>query len=408
MLTEMSKYERFIFWLYQCLSRIQGWSMGLSSGFFLSRVTNELSLPYTNWLDVLNGLFSITNRPTNIFTWLSLILLVAVPLGNNMLARYHKKRRYEKIFAFLVQRHKAPSIASFNTIGWNSVVSLQTCPELHRGWLVSEVQLYHNTARFSLPKEYEQAYREYFNKYYQEKRFFDDGVKIMLTRNPIAFSDTPTLVLETQETLFSQIQFYRDNVAVLTSKRDELIRKVFDELLVLFPHSLCMHVIVVTKDDKVLITKRSPKVIYFPGTWSCSVEEQLALQDLQESSSRIVLRWFERLLYEELGLSSETYSRSNLRILSVFVESDILSISLCAHAVLDINSTELDQILRSLPRTDYEFTEWAFLTHKELLKELFHPTKPYHPTSGYRMLMALIKRYGEPRVASEFFSREIK
>ena len=192
-------------------------------------------------------------------------------------------------------------------------------------------------------------------------------------------------------------------MAVLTSKRDELIRKVFDELSILFPHSLCMHVIVVTEDDKVLITKRSPKVIYFPGTWSCSIEEQLAPQDLQESPNRIVLKWFKRLLQEELGLGSETYNENNLRILSVFLESDILSISICAHVVLDISSNELNQILKSLPRTDYEFTEWTFLTHKELLKELFQPTRPYHPTSGYRMLMALIKRYGEPRVAAEFF-----
>ena len=383
--------------------QIQGWLIALLSGFLLGRVTNELSLPYTNWLDVLNGLFSITDRPANFLTWLSLALLVAIPLSNRYLAKLHRRRQYEKIFASLVQRYKASSVASFNTIGWNGAVSLQTCPELHRGWQASEVQLYHNTKHFSLPKEYEQAYQEYFNKYYQEKRFFDDGVKIMLTRNPTAFSDTSTLVLETQEALFSQIQFYCDNVAVLTSKRDELIRKVFDELSILFPHSLCMHVIVVTEDDKVLITKRSPKVIYFPGTWSCSIEEQLAPQDLQESPNRIVLKWFKRLLQEELGLGSETYNENNLRILSVFLESDILSISICAHVVLDISSNELNQILKSLPRTDYEFTEWTFLTHKELLKELFQPTRPYHPTSGYRMLMALIKRYGEPRVAAEFF-----
>ncbi len=403
MLTEISEYDRFIFWLYQSMSRIQGMLITLLSGFLLGRITNELSLPYTNWYDILKNLFSTADRPANYLTWLSLALLVAIPLGNRELAKLYRNRQYGKIFASLVQRHKAPSITPFSTIGWGSIVSLQTCPELHRGWQASEVQLYHNTACFSLPKEYEQAYQEYFNKYYQEKRFFDDKVKIMITRNPTAFSDTPTLILETQETLYSQVLFYHDNVAVLTSKRDELIHKVFNELLISFPHSLCIHIIVVTKDDKVLINKRSPKVIYFPQTWSCSIEEQLSLQDLQERPDRIVLKWFERSLREELGLGSEAYNKSNLRILSVFLESDILSISICAHVVLDISSTELNQILTSLPRTDYEFTEWAFLTHEEILAELFHPTRLYHPTSGYCMLMALIKRYGEPRVAAEFF-----
>lgn len=408
MITNISKFDRFIFLLYQLMSRIQGLLIALLSGFLIGRVTNELSVPYTNWWDVLNGLFSITHRPANFLTWLSLALLVVITLGSRILAKLHKRRQYEKIFASLVQRHRAPSIAPFNAIGWNGALSLQTCPELHRGWQASEVQLNHNTTRFSLPKEYEQLYQEYFNKYYQEKRFFDDGVKIMLIRNPVAFKDSPTLVLETQETLFSQIQFYLDNVAVLTSKRDEHIRKVFNELTVLFPHPLCMHVVVVTKDDKVLITKRSPKVIYFPGTWSCSLEEQLSPQDLRGYPNRPVLKWFERSLQEELGLGNETYNKDNLRVLSVFLESDILAISVCAHAVLDIGSTELNQIIECLPRTDYEFTEWKFLTHKELLDELFHPTRSYHPTSGYRILLALIRRYGEPRVAEKFFPRSKK
>lgn len=410
MITNISKFDRFIFWLYQLMSTIQGWFIALLSGFLLGRVTNELSFPYTNLLDVLKGLFSTTDRPLNFMTWLSLALLVAIPLTTHILTKLHRRRQYEKIFASLVQRHKDPLISPFNLIGWNSAMSLQTCPELHWGWQASEVQLYHNTTRFSFPKEYEQSYQEYFDKYYQKKRFFDDGVKIMLTRNPVAFKDSSTLVLETQEGLFSQIQFYCDNIAVLSPKRDELIRKVFDELSVSFPHSLCMHIIIVTRDDKVFIAKRSPKVAdtYSPGRWSCSIEEQMSPQDLQEGSNRGVLKWFERSLDEELGLGSETYNEDNLRILSVFLESNILNISVCAHAVLDISSAELNQIIEGLPRIDYEFTEWKFLTHKELLGELFHPTRSYHPTSGYRMLMALIKRYGEPKVAAEFFSRDIK
>jgi len=231
---------------------------------------------------------------------------------------------------------------------------------------MSEVRLYHDTKRFSLPEKYKRAHQEYFERYYQEKRFFDDGVKLMLTRNPIAFSDSPTLVLYTQETLYSQVQFYRDNVAVVTSERDALIRTVVEDS-VQFPHSLCMHIVVVTNDDKVLITKRSEKVAYSPGTWACTVEEQLAPQDLQGRANGTVLRWGERLLAEELGLSSEAYNKDNLRVLSVFLESDILNVSLCAYVILDLESADLNQILHGLPRTDYEFTEWAFLEHQAYL-----------------------------------------
>jgi hypothetical protein len=402
----ISIIDHLIYWLYRSMSRFHGGLLALLSGFLLGRATNELSIPYDNWLDIVRGLFGVTNRPANWLTWFSVVTLVAVPMLNQAVSRLYKRRKYERIFATLMERHKSPSLVPFKAIGWGGNLTLQSCPTLHRGWLTTEVKVYHNTACYSIPKEYSQSYQEYFRRYYEEKRFFDDKRKIMLRRNPIAFSDSPTLVLETQETLYSQVQFYRENVAVLTFKRDEYIRKAIEELSIDFPHSLCMHLILVTIDDKVLITKRAPKVAYFPGTWSCSVEEQMSLEDIAEGPDNVVQRWFERLLREELGLDSETYNKDNLRVLSVFLESEILSVSICAHVIVDLTSKELSRILESLPRTDYEFSEWDFLSHEQLLDELFHPSRLYHPTSGYRMLMALIKRFGEPKIVDIFFARE--
>lgn len=401
----ISNRVKFLFWLTRFLETKRGWLITLASGFLLGRVTNEMSVPKVGILDVLQGTFSIAERPTNVLSWLSVILLVIVPVGYRILARQHKKQRYDKLFALLVRRHRARAIAPYNALAWDEALSLQTCPELHRGWPMSEIRLSHDTTRFSLPEEYRQAYIDYFEKYKQEKRFFDDGVKLMITRNPTSFSDSPTLILHTQETLYSQIQFYRDNVVTIASKRDTLIRAAV-EGPIHFPHSLCMHMIVVTRDDKVLITKRSGKVSYHPNTWSCSVEEQFSTKDLQSGESLALLKCAERLLFEELGLTSEEYDEANLRTLSLFLESDILGVSLCAHAVLKIDSSELGKVLLGLPRTDYEFTEWAFLSHEELLNELFRPSRPYHPTSGYRMLMALIRRFGEPIVAEKFLREQ--
>ncbi len=236
--THISRTDHFIYWLYQLLTRFQGGLLALLSGFLLGRVTNELSIPYTSWLDIVRGLFLITNRPANLLTWFSVVTLTAIPVLNQTVSRLHKRRQYERIFAALVERHKSPSLAPFKAIGWDGNLTLQSCPTLHRGWLTTEVKVYHNTVRYSIPKEYSQPYQEYFNRYYEEKRFFDDKPKIMLVKNPIAFSDSPTLILETQETLYSQVQFYRENVAVLTSKRDEYIRKAVQDLSIDFPHPL--------------------------------------------------------------------------------------------------------------------------------------------------------------------------
>jgi hypothetical protein len=145
--THISRTDRLIYWLYQLISRFRGGLLALLSGFLLGRVTNELSIPYTNWLDIVRGLFWVTDRPANLLTWFSVAILVAVPMLNQVVSRLYKRRRYDRIFAIIVERHKSPSLAPFKAIGWDGNLTLQSCPILHRGWLTTEVKVYHNTAR---------------------------------------------------------------------------------------------------------------------------------------------------------------------------------------------------------------------------------------------------------------------
>jgi isopentenyldiphosphate isomerase len=160
-----------------------------------------------------------------------------------------------------------------------------------------------------------------------------------------------------------------------------------------------MHMVVVTSDNRLLLTQRSPKVEYYPGTWSASVEEQLLREDFKNGEQATALNWGKRLLKEELGLEPDAYHNDNLRILSVFLESDILNISVCGYAELRINSVTFDTIIRGHPRTDYEFTDWTFieLDKTYLFSELFKPRRSYHPTSGYRFLQTLLKNFGTPK-----------
>lgn len=109
------------------------------------------------------------------------------PLILSFPKKLHKQKQYAKLFATILQRHKSRAITPFNGLSWDDDLSLQTCPELHRGWVASEIKVQHDTTRFSMPEKYKQAYKEYFNKFHEEKRFFNDGIKFMLTRNPASF-----------------------------------------------------------------------------------------------------------------------------------------------------------------------------------------------------------------------------
>lgn len=379
-------------WLFRAMNRHQRPLVGILLGYVLGRSTDALFIQGLRYGDALRQVFSPSEHAWNLASWASLALMVAL-LGPRVLIKPRTRAMHEGMLASLLRQHSGQTVKGLAGPIWGDAVTLQTCPTIRRGWPMSAVHVHHHTSPFSLPDTYTGLYQEYLKMHYDTHRFFDDNVKVMATSNPVAFSDSPTLVLHTQETRYSVARFHHERIATIPAERARLMTALA-EGFVHFPHSLCMQAIVVTQDDRVLLTERSEKVMYHPGTWSCSVEEQLAPQDLQAGPHGTVLQWCERLLWEELGLDTDAYRRENLRILSVFLESDVLNVSLCARVALDIPAGELDRRLRALPRADYEFTDWTFLRHEELLGELSNPTRSYHPASGYRMLMELIHRYG--------------
>ena len=139
--------------------------------------------------------------------------------------------------------------------------------------------------------------------------------------------------------------------------------------------------------------------------WSCSVEENLAPKDLEDGPDATVLNLFRRTLWEELGLDKNAYDDDTLRLLSVFLESELLNPALCGYAKLNLDSTTLDRILKG-PATDIEFVEWDFLdwSRERLLGELRSPKYLYHPTTGYRLLCMLLHQIGYvPKQSERFF-----
>jgi len=322
--------------------------------------------------------------------------------------RNRRQIRYEQMFARL-EETRSPRISHYSGVAHRDNFSLRICPDITDGWSMSEIKLHldDKAPEFHLPAEYRDLYEDYFHEHYDTKGFHIDNPKIMLRCYPRSFSDEPTLILHAQKTLYSHVQFYKDMIANDSTKSDPLIQKlvVGEDRVAEFPHALCLHMVVVTNDGKVLITKRAPDVEYYPNTWSCSIEENMALKDLEDGAEGAALRWVKRALLEELGLTEAVYRPDNFRILSVFLEVEILNVSLCGHAVLDISSEQLDRIIRALPRPDYEFTAWNYLQHEdaELIAEILSRSRPYHPTSGYRMLMALMKKNGIPSGSETFF-----
>jgi isopentenyldiphosphate isomerase len=347
-------------------------------GYFLGRGADTLVIHALGPTDAAREIFSLSAHAWNAVSWASLAILAVA-------AARHITRSKPPV--------RAASILGFHGPQWGTAVTLQMCPIIREGWPMSAVQIHHTSKPYPMSEAHARAYRKYVEDNYMTKRFFDNQIKIMLTDNPVAFSDSPTLILRTQETRYSIVRYYNECVASVPAERTALL----DALAqgdVRFPNSLCLQAVIITRDDQVLLTARSEKVAYHPGTWSCSIEEQLAPEDLQAGPQRAAEVWCRRLLHEELGLTDDTYRPDEARVLSVFLEGDILNISVCARLGLLLTARELDYVLQQSVRSDYEFADWMFLRPDDLPRELAHPTRSYHPTSSYRMQMELFHRHG--------------
>jgi hypothetical protein len=270
---------------------------------------------------------------------------------------------------------------------------LQACPDLHTGWSLGEIELRHEAVRHVFEQDLETAYQGYLKEQRTAGRFRTDKPLLRVVNNPDVFSDRPHLVLRLQENLYSEVQFFRNNISVLAAARHRYIEQA-DKGVITFPNSLCLQLAVATADGWLLVTERSHKVDAFRGLWSCSIEEQLDLQDVARDPTYAAEEWCRRALREELGISRDHYASSNVRIFGVFLECDALNINLGGLALLNVERAELDAIIDKHPRTDYEFSRWDFISWSSLADELLAPSRAYHPSSGLRMFFAGVFRFG--------------
>jgi len=316
---------------------------GIAGGFLLGMIVNALSGPVNNSPDLLNWLFfDVRSRllPT-LLSWLAVVILLFLSLGRRLLSWYARTRSYDVRLAELYHNSVDPFLQPFQRgrIAWGLGLTMQSCPDLHAGWLAGDVRIEHDTTKYELPPELESAYREYVDTVFS-KKYTEDRTRLMLIENPRAFSDARPLRLRVKETKYSQVQFYHTWIRRESNQRaqhiDEIIRGT-----IAYPNSLCLHLVVTPADAYLLVTQTSPKNGYYPNQWSSSIGEQLDLSDLQGPEERFALNWVERALWEELGVSPDGFLPDNARIMAVFLEGDIANCALAAIVTLRHHRADL-------------------------------------------------------------------
>ncbi len=174
-----------------------------------------------------------------------------------------------------------------------------------------------------------------------------------------------------------------------------------------FPNMAVIHGILETSDDMLVLTQRARDMHYHPLHWSASFEEGLSVSDLA-SANMTFHTAAARGVKEEL-LFEETVGPTTFRLLAVIGEFRYLNPAIVAYARIPYRSSDLleRRSREHRDRTEDEVAELRFvpLDPRSLARLVVAKTfpvpeegnagNPWHPTSRYRLLSAMVHRFGE-------------
>lgn len=348
------------------------------------------------------------NSPLSYLMLFSVLMMIFFWIGERGLSRFCKRCRWDIQLADLVRKRTSDSILKHSgsgiTLGEN--LTMQLCPELHRGWDIDRIQIrWESGTQFYVMSQNEARKYSDFREQNKSKRWYlekNDGISVRLVKNPTSFTDSPELILEVEQCRYSQVQFTNRELATNDSKRNTCIENAISGQL-RFANTFVLHIVVITSDKQILATLSSEKKDYFANSWSFSIEEQLRVADIDSANTTAgLVNWVKRALFEELGVTNDSFQLNNIRIISVFLEGHNLNSGLCCVVKLSIDKETLDAAIK-VHRQDVEFVDHNYYSYEQAVKLLRYPDLKMHPTSEYRLFLALSYLLTPPLLAHKLF-----
>lgn len=346
--------------------------------------------------------------------WLSLLTVAALvtvgayaalqPVIGRRIARDTLDARLLTTFSSYVDPiFQSPEI-QLEGLAWGKGQTYLACPTPDDGWRSTEIALTATGPAYSFDelrhgfptlreRDLEGEYQQFLAGDFSDQ-FGDDRTRLLLTGRPRSFSDDKQLRLGLRPVKWSQLQFFWQRISS-TELLPELVRSAFTSPINPFPSSLCLHLVVHTRDGKVLLTKAHPsKKNDYPLTWACSLGEQLDPEDLHGDRDG-ALAWARRALFEELSIDPSTVTSQDVKYLALTIEGDICNFAMIALVNINETAETLGQRLKTVTRKDNEFSAVDFIDVEGIPDEMLNPSREYHPSTAIRMAYAHIHLRGQ-------------
>lgn len=381
----------------------------------------------TFWQKILD----LRNPPVFILMILTFIVFVFYILFV-LTGHYTRKREPVAAFTDLMKAH-SDEIAHANIAGglvWGKNRTLWTAPTIVIGVEPQNVMVteYNHTLFEFAEKNLRMDCERFLHSgaFERTRALGNDLPRFMMTKYSSNFNkEKPILSLQLRKTSWGQCQFVWHNRFFDIVEPDERQKqqKQWTEELVAehinsglkvanYPNSLCLHLIIETKDGNVVITEISrEKGNDYPTRKAVSIGEQLELSDFigqKDFHEDFVTEWTRRAVCEEFGLSENQYlhvfDEKSLRVLALDMEMDIYNFTLVGVICLRQTCEQFKRVVSSTIEQK-EISDIQEMTLSEIPHVLMSYPKnagEYHPSSYLRLLLFYLFKRGYTRTSRDF------
>lgn len=391
----------------------------LATGYLSAIAIESINdLSELSFIDVFKNVFFINERLENVVTYIALFVLTGYILMTKILKRYFKNKTIESRLRRIYEKYTDPIFKGHETegIGWGLNQTVLSCPNLQNGWGTDLIkfEVDNGLYNFEVLKKYDKALQnrnleDEYNYYVKDefsKRFTTDSDRLMLTCRPVALTDDNALCIKLKKVKWSQLQFFWNKI-LTTDIRKRYIDDFFDAGLIKYPNSFCLHLIVLTNDNKVLLTENSTnKSNDYSKTSAVSIGEQIDKEDIKNIDEDCAYYWVKRALNEELNVKEWDFNRENIHFVAINLEGDIVNYAFVCIAKLQLDSENLTDRLSTDARIDNEFKHIDFIKVDDIPKELINNTRQYHPSSKIRMIYTYLHLKGASQLKNELLKNE--
>lgn len=379
---------------------------------FISANTHSLN-------DITNRLGSLSDLSI-LFAYLLIALLILYSIAHFVLWRYVSRTSIEaRMYKYMSQytNEVFDDLEKCTCYSWGEDRTFIICKDIFKGWSSEDIiiekldcDIYNIERSTQVGEKWKECLADVNSTLYKlltgVGSFGSDNDKWMLTNiRPTYSRERPNQVyIQLKKTKWSQTSFiWHDFMNNLETRKKEITLLVKDDKAML-PNSFCLHLVLVSKDDKVISTKISNyKRNDYPNKWATTLGEQIEYEDFSDGRSiqtDFLTRWTKRAMCEEFGIGSADFEcivdKNSIKGLAINIEGDIYNFSLVCCVSMLVSYDDFRKKISTTCAKDIEFSDIDSINIDDIPIILLDNSESdkYHPSSFIRLLLTYLHKRG--------------